>query len=132
MAFADGVVYAELIDMYANYTPSGETVPPLSVAGGESVAVEADTGKILWDKTFPSMGLGAATVVNDLVITGAADGTLYAVDRRTGATVWTYTFDPGLTGWPAISGDTIVVIGSVNQTPALNAFRLPVTRDEKA
>jgi outer membrane protein assembly factor BamB len=131
MAFADGVVYAELIDMYANYTPAGETVPPLSVAGGELVAVEADTGKILWEKTFPSMGLGAATVVNDVVITGTADGTLYALDHRTGATVWTYTFDPGLTGWPAISGDTIVVIGSVNQTPALNAFRLPVTQDEK-
>jgi outer membrane protein assembly factor BamB len=124
MACADGVIYAELITMYANYTPSGETVPPLSVAGAEVVAVEADTGKILWDVTLPSMGLGATTVLNDLVITGTADGTLYALSRDTGDTVWTYHFDPGLTGWPAIAGDTMVMVGSVNGTPSLNAFRL--------
>jgi alcohol dehydrogenase (cytochrome c) len=52
---------------------------------GEMVAVNQDTGKIIWDAKLPSSPYGAATVTNDVVFTTTYSGYLYAFNAATGA-----------------------------------------------
>jgi alcohol dehydrogenase (cytochrome c) len=52
---------------------------------GEMVAVNQDTGKIIWDDKLPSSPYGAATVTNDVVFTTTYSGYLYAFNAATGA-----------------------------------------------
>lgn len=125
MAFAEGTIYVPVNNMYADVTPTDYFVGNFSNATGELVAIQADTGKILWDKQFDSMAIGTATVVNDLVFTATASGNIYAFKCRTGEEAWTYNAAPGVNGWPAISGDAIIFLAGKGSTPALMAFKLP-------
>jgi outer membrane protein assembly factor BamB len=128
MAFAEGTIYVPVNNMYADVTPTDYFEGNFSNATGELVAIQADTGKVLWDKKFDSMAIGTATVVNDLVFTATASGTIYALKRDRGEDVWTYNAPPGVNGWPAVSGDTIVFLGGKDNLPALMAFKLPSGR----
>jgi outer membrane protein assembly factor BamB len=125
MAYASGRVYVPVINMYADYTPTSQAPGDIARATGGLVAIEASSGKIIWETDLPSANIGAATVVNDLVFTGTLEGTLLAFDRDSGEELWRFQGSPGITGWPAISGSTLVFVGSVNQTPCLIAFNLP-------
>ena len=55
---------------------------------GEVVAIDATTGRVVWDTKVPGDPLGGATVVNDLVFTALLDGNVVALDRDTGKIVW--------------------------------------------
>ncbi len=125
MAFAEGVVYVPVNNMYADVAPTDYFEGNFSNATGELVAIQADTGKILWDKKFDSMAIGTATVVNDLAFTATASGMIYAFNRSTGEEVWTYSAPPGVNGWPAVSGNTIVFLSGKDGSPVLMAFKLP-------
>ena len=77
------------------------------------VAVDAATGKVLWDTKVPGDPLGPATVVNDLVVTVLLDGTLVAIDPTTGEIVHTLDLGGGTNGWMSVADDQLVVpIGS--------------------
>ncbi len=52
---------------------------------GEMVAVNQDTGKVIWDDKLPSSPYGAATVTNDVVFTTTYSGYLFAFNATTGA-----------------------------------------------
>ena len=75
------------------------------------MAIEANSGKVLWDRKLDSINVGGATVVNDLVFTGTFYGTIYAFDAVTGEEVWYFTEAAGIYAWPAVAGDTIVCPG---------------------
>ncbi len=126
MAYADGVVYVPLLNLYGEYLPS--TVAggqPFNEGTGELVAIDVTTGKILWDKTFPSINVGGATVVNDLVFTATFDGMVYALNRATGETAWTYQAPGAINAWPAFAGDTMLLpVGLASPFPVLMALRL--------
>jgi outer membrane protein assembly factor BamB len=124
MAYADGIIYVAVGNMYIDVTPSTYTPGDISQTSGEMVAIDAGTGKILWDKKFPALDIGAATVVNDLVFTGTLDGKIYALKRDTGDIVRTLEGAPGINGWAAVSKDTIVMLGGSNGNPAVVAFKL--------
>ncbi len=124
MAYADGIVYVSVIDMYADYTPSSMTPQNPAEARGSLVAIETSSGKILWDHPLDSMNVGAATVVNDLVFTATLSGDILALSRTNGEPVWSYQASPGVTGWPAVAGDTIVFLAAVDGAPSLVAFKL--------
>ncbi len=124
MAYADGVIYVAVDNMYIDVTPSTYTPGDISKTSGEMVAIQAATGKILWDKKFPALDIGAATVINDLVFTATLDGKIYALKRDTGDIVRTLDGAPGINGWAAVSQDTIVMLGGSNGNPAVVAFKL--------
>jgi outer membrane protein assembly factor BamB len=109
MAYADGVVYVAANNLAVTYT-NGLTlaIAPFSTNTGDLVAIDVNTGHILWDNKLPSGEYGGATVVNDLVFTGTFDGMLYAFKRDTGEQVWSYQAPAGVNAWPAVAGDTIV------------------------
>jgi outer membrane protein assembly factor BamB/plastocyanin len=109
MAYSDGVVYAANDDLQANYSSMGDVgTAPISTGKGGLTAIQADTGKFLWVKKFDTLCVGAATIVNDLVMTATFDGTIYAFKKDTGEQVWTYKAPAGINGWPAVANDSIV------------------------
>lgn len=59
----------------------------------------------MWNKTFNSINVGSATVVNDLVLTATFDGTIYGFRITTGEQLFTYKAPAGINGWPEVAGD---------------------------
>jgi alcohol dehydrogenase (cytochrome c) len=76
---------------------------------GGFTAVDATSGKLLWQRKLPSMDFGAATVANDVVFTSTYDGTIYAFDTKTGKTLWSAKARAGINSFPAIDGDTLLI-----------------------
>ena len=129
MAYADGVVYVAANNLAVTYTNGlNYSVAPFSTNTGDLVAVDVNTGHILWDNKLPSGEYGGATVVNDLVFTGTFDGMLYAFKRDTGQKVWSYQAPAGVNAWPAVAGDTLVwPIAGPGGPASIIGFRLGAT-----
>ncbi len=126
MAYADGIVYVPVVNLYAEYIPSTVTgIQSFDTGTGELVAIDVNTGKILWDKTFNSIDVGGATVVNDLVFTSTFDGKVYAFKAATGEQVWTYQAPGAVNAWPAFAGDTMLLpVGLASPFPVLMVLKL--------
>ena len=128
MACADGILYVPVINESGDFTPTGfvEHEDDEGTGMGELVALDVSTGKLIWSKSFSSLPVGAATVVNDLVFTSTLDGMIYALNKKTGEEVWNYQAPGGINGWPAASGDFIIFpvgIGPNAQLIALQSGR---------
>ena len=55
---------------------------------GRLVALDAATGRALWERRLPSPDFGCATVANDVVFTSTYDGTVYGFAAETGRLLW--------------------------------------------
>jgi alcohol dehydrogenase (cytochrome c) len=88
----------------------------ISKATGEMIAVNQDTGKIVWDDKLPSTPYGAATVTNNLVFTTTYSGYLYAFNAATGAILLKTPLSSGSNAPVAIDGD-YVLVGAGVQVP---------------
>jgi glucose dehydrogenase len=125
MACADGVLYVPVVNHFGDYTPTEfiESTYHESAGTGELVALAVPTGKPLWSKSFDSIAIGAATMVNDLVFTSTLNGMIYALDKTTGEEVWNYQAPGGINGWPAASGDFIIFPVGLGPKAQLIAFQ---------
>jgi outer membrane protein assembly factor BamB len=113
MAVADGSVYVATLDVPLEFTSlqsvDGDAAPPGTTASGEVEALSLATGKVEWDTKVSSLPLGATTVVNDLVFTTLENGTLLALNRTTGAIVYSHKL-PAATNAPiAVAGNAVIV-----------------------
>jgi alcohol dehydrogenase (cytochrome c) len=113
MALADNVLFVPWDDLAAHLDATGFGGNPLAFGfksgRGGLTAVDAATGKVLWQRKLPSLAVGAATVANDVVFTSTYAGTTYALDTRTGKTLWTAKAPAGINSFPAIDGDTLLI-----------------------
>ena len=134
MAYSDGIVYVPVVNMVVEYTPSEFVAKSFdfSTATGELVAIDAATGKVLWDNKLDLLNVGAATIVNDLVFTSTFNGKIYAFNSKTGEKVWEYQAPGGINGWPAVKGDTIIFPVGMGKTPELIAFKIGATGEKPA
>ena len=110
-AWHEGVVYLSVVNSPTELRPD-ETAyfgAPMGVGDGQVVAIHAATGEVLWDTDVPGDPLGAATVVNDLVLTVLLDGTLVAIDRASGEIVHTMSLGGGTNGWMAVADDQLLI-----------------------
>jgi outer membrane protein assembly factor BamB len=125
-AHADGTIYAAVVNAPTMLSPDAKAYigSELGVADGEVVAIDATTGAVRWTTAVPGDPMGAATVVNDLVLTALLDGQILALDRDTGEIVWRTTAPGGINGWMAVAGDLLVVPVGSAQPPRLVAYRL--------
>jgi glucose dehydrogenase len=125
MAFSDGIIFVPVVNMVVEYTPSEFVAKSFNFADakGEIVALDAATGKVLWDNKMDSLNVGAATVVNDLVFTSTFNGKIFAFNKKTGEKIWEFQAPGGINGWPAVSGDTIIFPVGMGKEPALIAFK---------
>jgi outer membrane protein assembly factor BamB len=128
MAYADGVVYALANNLGVDYTNGlGLTLHPFKENTSDLVAIDVNTGHILWDNKLHGGGYGGATVVNDLVFTGTFDGMLYAFSRDTGAQVWSYKAPAAVNAWPSFAGDMVVWPIAGPGTVSVMGFKLGAT-----
>jgi outer membrane protein assembly factor BamB len=126
-ASANGIVYVATLnapdtlypDMTAYFGGKIGTHP------GDVVALNGANGKVLWDTKVAGDPTGAATVVNDLVLTATDQGTLVALDRTTGRIVWKHALPGSVNGWLSVAGNLVVIpIGGTHPSEVL-ALRLP-------
>jgi outer membrane protein assembly factor BamB len=129
MAYANGIVYIPIVNLYSAYVPTGgKPGQPFTQGTGELVALDVATGKILWDNQLDSINVGAATVVNDLVFTSTFNGKVYAFKADTGALVWSYQASGSVNAWPSFAGDYMLLpVGLATPFPAMVAFKLGAT-----
>jgi len=76
---------------------------------GEMVAVNQDTGKIIWDDKLPSSPYGAATVTNNVVFTTTYSGYLYAFNAANGALLLKTPLSALSNAPVAVDGDYVLV-----------------------
>jgi outer membrane protein assembly factor BamB len=140
MAYADGVIYAQVVDLPAPFNATmwdakdgteavsrAEGGMPMDKGKSEVDALDAATGKILWHVSFDQPGFSAVTVVNDLLFMATFDGDIRALSRTDGRTLWEYQAPGGINAWPAVAGDTIVWPIGIGDGPVLLALRLDAT-----
>jgi alcohol dehydrogenase (cytochrome c) len=110
MALADGSVYLTTIDLPVEFTSmSVADGIPFSEPTGEIEALSLATGKVEWDTKVPDWALGAATVSNDLVFTTLYDGELIALNRQTGAIVYSHKLPTSTNAPLAVAGNFVLV-----------------------
>jgi alcohol dehydrogenase (cytochrome c) len=131
MAYADGRLFVPVVDLcgWGSAVARQEltSVDP-SQGTGRLVALDAATGRTLWDRRLPSLDLGCATVANDVVFTSTYDGTVYALAAGDGAVLWRTRMRAGVNACPAVAGDLLLVGAGVRRSsgsvPELVAFGL--------
>ncbi len=133
MSVADGSVYVATIDLPIAWT--GPNVADGNKgAGPESGEIEAlslATGQVEWDTKVSTLPLGAATVSNDLVFTTLYTGTLIALNRATGAIVYSQKLPTSTNAPIAVFGNTVLVPAGGPKTatgggnPQLVAYTVP-------
>jgi outer membrane protein assembly factor BamB len=109
IAYQDGAVYCAIFENVRSVTPTQEVSGPLVEGTGKVVALDARTGSMLWEVDLPAGALAGATVVNDLVFTGALDGRVRAYHTADGSLVWSAQASSGLNAPLAVSGDFLYV-----------------------
>lgn len=125
-AWAEGIVYAATLNAPTELNPDAPAYfgAELGTGDGEIVAIEAETGAVLWATSVPGDPLGGVTVVNDLVFTALLDGTIIALDRRTGSILSEIVAPGGINGWMSVVGDLVVIPAGNASPPALVGYRL--------
>jgi alcohol dehydrogenase (cytochrome c) len=90
IAVAGDTIYASVNNFGATWITQEPPMQmgPFSEGKGELVALDLATGRIKWSHPLDASPYGAASVTNDLVFTTTFDGTLHAVNTRTGRTAW--------------------------------------------
>jgi plastocyanin len=127
MAYSNGVVYAAVVDLSTTMNATAldrSNILNFSRGGGELVAINVNTGHIMWSQQLDSINFGAATVVNDVVFTASFNGTVYGFGAMNGTKLFQWKAPAGTNAWPAVAGDTIVWPFGVGANASLVALRL--------
>ena len=91
------------------WEPSGDSFSAaIAKATGEMIAVNQDTGKVIWDDKLPATPYGAAAITNDVVFTTTYNGYLYAFDTATGAVLLKLRLPSGSNAPVTISGGYVI------------------------
>ena len=131
MAFADGVVYAPIVNVPVLFKTQEDLALQIPKGTGEMVALTVGDGSVKWKRNLAQPAYGAATVSNDLVFTTTFEGKVIALDRDTGSVVWEKQMPAGTNATVAIVGDTLITAASFPQSKAqqavIIAYRLGAT-----
>jgi glucose dehydrogenase len=125
LAYAEGSIYVATANQGRQFFPtrSGDLD---DVGTGELVALDASSGSVRWKADLAAQPYASVTVVNDIVLTATADGTVYFFDRQTGKEVWRYVSSIGINAPISIAGDLVLIpAGAGIGIPKLIALRLP-------
>jgi len=81
------------------------------VAGrkGEVLALQADTGRILWRTRTPAVLSGGPGAGFGIVAVGTTNGEVLALDQQTGAQLWRAKVGGEVLSAPAVAADAVVV-----------------------
>ena len=119
MAYADGRLYVPVVDLCgpgSAVTQQQLTSVDPARGRGRLVALDAKTGKTVWERLLPSPDFGCAAVANDVVFTSTYDGTVYALRGRDGAILWRTRMATGVNACPSVAGDVLLVGAGVRRS----------------
>jgi outer membrane protein assembly factor BamB len=112
MAYADDRVFVPVVDLCGwGSAVARQDVADVDPAEGRGrlVALDAATGKTVWEARLPSPVFGCATVSNGVVFTTTFDGRVYGFSEGDGRRLWSARLRGGINGCPAVVGDMLVV-----------------------
>jgi outer membrane protein assembly factor BamB len=132
-AYAGGRVFVPVVDLcYAENATGAAAVSfgRVDPAGGRGalVALDAATGRRLWERRLPSPPFGCATVSRDVVLTSTFDGRILAFATGDGRRLWQTRVRGGINACPAVAGRLLLVPVGIPRARApgrLLAFALP-------
>jgi alcohol dehydrogenase (cytochrome c) len=111
MAYADKRLFVPVVDLcgWGSATTRQEYTSVDPARGtGRLVALDAATGRVLWERRLPSVDFGCATVANDAVFTSTYDGTAYGFSAESGEQLWRARLPAGSNACPAVVGDMVI------------------------
>lgn len=112
MAAGGGRVFVPVVNLCtveSAVSPAPLASMDIATARGELVALDAATGRRLWQRDLPQAAFGCATLAGDLVLTSTFDGQLFGFRAADGKLVWHARARAGINGCPAVAGDTLIV-----------------------
>ena len=93
MAFADGRLFVPVVDLCGwGSAVARQELDSVDPTAGRArlVALDAASGRTLWERRLPSPSFGCATVANDVVLTSTYDGAVHAFAAADGRVLWRY------------------------------------------
>jgi outer membrane protein assembly factor BamB len=128
MATNGQTVFVPVVNHSVTITSQSETQENSPISG-ELVALDTASGRVKWARKLPSAAFGAATAVNDLVLSTDFEGNLYALDANTGNAAWEAKLPAGANTGVAVAGNTLIAPAGLpqgaGQQATLVAYRLP-------
>ena len=109
MAASGNLVYVPYVNLCFKSSATSQGRTNFYSGTGGLAAIDAATGKIVWNQSLPSSDFGAATVANDVVFTSTVSGKIYAFDAKTGKALWTTTAPAGINAFPAVTKDMLII-----------------------
>jgi alcohol dehydrogenase (cytochrome c) len=112
MALAGGRLFVSVVELCAHesaITSESAFLRPPAQGSGAVDALDAETGKMLWQRHLGSPPFGCATVARDAVIVPTYDGTLVAFAAADGRRLWHARLPAGNNSCPAVGRDLLVV-----------------------
>jgi len=91
-------------------TLSSEGVLYVGTFSNEVVAIDSQSGKIIWEKPTSNWVWASPVTYDGLVCAADTGGMLYAFDAETGDVVWDYDAQAPITGSPLIHEGTVYVV----------------------
>jgi outer membrane protein assembly factor BamB len=121
-------VYVPVINAPLEVTSQTERQEPGPLTG-ELVALDVQTGKLVWKHEFPtSVPFGFTTVANDLVFATTSEGNVSAFETSSGRIAWQETLPSGTNAGVTVAEDMVIapagLASSEGQTPQIVAFKL--------
>jgi outer membrane protein assembly factor BamB len=112
MAYARGRLFVPVVELCAREsaitTPSAFARSPTQ-GKGTLYALDAKTGRTVWQRHLASAPFGCATVARDAVIVPTYDGHVVAFSTADGRRIWSATLPDGNNSCPAVDHDLLVV-----------------------
>jgi outer membrane protein assembly factor BamB/mono/diheme cytochrome c family protein len=134
MAVAEGMAFVPINDLASTFKSYEEPIAsqePPSAGKGELVAIDLETGKIVWDNKYPTSAYGDATYSEGVVYTTLFGGEIVAVEAKTGKELWKAKLPAGANSPVAISGEYVITAAGYpegkGQQAAVVAYKLGAT-----
>ena len=133
MALAAGRLFVPVVELCMTESGVQSTSPlerPPEEGRGILVALDAATGRRVWERALGSAPFACATVSSDVVFVPTFDGWIHAFSTRTGATLWRDRAPAGINGCPSVSANMLFVPAGAphrdfpTREPQLVAYRL--------
>jgi outer membrane protein assembly factor BamB len=132
MAVAEGMAFVAVNNTPSVFKKYNEPIASLGTKGtGDILAIDLESGKIVWDDKLPSPAYGDATVSNGVVYTTEFAGNVMAYDAKTGRQLWKAKLPAGANSPIAVSGEYLITAAGYpegpSSRPAVVAFKVGAT-----
>ena len=133
MALSGGRLFVPVVELCmveSGVTSASPLQRPPAEGRGMLVALDAATGRRVWQRRLGSAPFACATVSRDVVFAPTFDGWIRAFDTKTGKELWSDRAPAGINGCPSVSGDMLFVPAGAphrdfaSREPQLVAYRV--------